>query len=299
MAPNFQTLLRSLAFAGLSALAVLHAPAQAASAPQLEVYNPDTKAIFPVSSVLVLGQHDAMLIDAQFQRNDAQALVSRIQASGKTLKTIYISHSDPDYYFGLDVLHAAFPRARILATPQTVDAIRSTMQGKLAFWGPILKENAPHALVLPSTLRADHLMLEHQRIEIKGLTGASPDRSYLWIPALRTVAGGVVVSAGIHVWVADTQSPESRQHWLQTLADIRALQPARVIPGHFLNQAPAGLQAVEFTHNYITAFEEEASKAPDAAALTQAMQTRYPGLGEAASLALSAKVIKGEMKWPQ
>jgi 16S rRNA (cytosine967-C5)-methyltransferase len=73
---------------------------------------------------------DAILIDAQFQRNDAEQLVQQIKQSGKKLSTVYVSHSDPDYYFGLDVIQAAFPNAKIVATPQTVAAIKSNMEGK-------------------------------------------------------------------------------------------------------------------------------------------------------------------------
>ena len=48
--------------------------AQAAQPLKLEVYNPGAKSMFPVSSEIVTGQADAVLIDAQFQRNDADAL---------------------------------------------------------------------------------------------------------------------------------------------------------------------------------------------------------------------------------
>lgn len=266
---------------------------------QLQVYNPGDKAIFPVSSVLVTGRRDAVLVDAQFQRNDAEALVRLVKDSGKRLTTVYISHSDPDYYFGLDVIRAAFPQARIVATPQTVAAIRASMDGKLAYWGPILQDKAPKTLVLPEAWTQDHLTLEGQRIEIRGLQGADPTRTHLWIPSIKTVAGGVVVSSGIHVWVADTQTPASRQAWQATLRGIEALKPARVVPGHFLGEAPEGTAAVAFTRDYLHAFEAQAAQAKDSADLIQRMKQTYPTLGEPASLELSAKVIKGEMKWPQ
>ncbi|MFZ6864105.1 MBL fold metallo-hydrolase [Undibacterium sp. Ji67W] len=273
--------------------------AHAAQPLQLQVYNPGEKAIFPVSSVIVSGKHDAILIDAQFQRNDAEQLVQQIKQSGKKLSTVYVSHSDPDYYFGLDVIQAAFPDAKIVATPQTVAAIKANMEGKKAYWGPILKDNAPQKLVLPQVLKADHLNLEGKTIAIKGLKGPSPDRSYLWIPSLKTVAGGVVVGNGIHVWMADTQTAESRKEWQATLTEITALKPATVVPGHFLGAAPAGLAAVTYTSDYVKAFEEEAKKAKDSTALVEAMKARYPQAGLPASLDISAKVIKGEMKWPQ
>src|SRR5688572_17413931 len=128
-----------LSAAALSAtLSLASLAAHAAEPLKLDVYNPGAKSMFPVSSELVTGQADAVLIDAQFQRNDAEALVQKIKASGKKLTTVYISHSDPDYYFGLDVIQAAFPDAKIVATPQTVAAIQASKDGKLAHWGPIL-----------------------------------------------------------------------------------------------------------------------------------------------------------------
>ncbi|MBC3954043.1 MBL fold metallo-hydrolase [Pseudomonas triticifolii] len=285
--------LLALSFATLFPLA-----AQAADPLKIDVYNPAENAIFPVSSEVITGQHDAVLIDAQFQRNDAQALVQKIKASGKKLTTVYISHSDPDYYFGLDVIQAAFPDAKIVASAPTVKAIKASMQGKLAYWGPILKDNAPARLVLPEVLKGDHLTLEGQPLQIKGLEGPTPERSYVWIPSLKTVVGGVVVSSGIHVWIADTQTPKSRRDWLATLEGIQALKPTTVIPGHYLGQVPEGTKAVTFTADYLKSFDENATKAKDSAALIDAMQKTWPQLAEPSSLEMSAKVIKGEMKWP-
>lgn len=292
------SLLRALLAAALVSVGVVsHA---AAPAPlHLEVYNPGDKGVFPVSSEIITGAHQAVLIDAQFQRSDAQALVQKLKASGKTLTTVYISQSDPDYYFGLDVIRAAFPKAKIVATPQTVAAIKTSMNGKLAYWGPILKDNAPKTLVLPDVLHADHLTLEGRTIEIKGLNGPDAARTYLWIPSIKTVAGGVVVNSGDHVWVADTQTRESRLGWLQTLDNITALKPTTVVPGHFTGAMPKGLEAVRFTADYLKTFEVQAAKANNSAELIKAMKAAYPTLAGDASLELSAKVIKGEMKWPQ
>lgn len=145
--------IRHLFSSALAATALLGAASASIAAPlTVDVYNPGAHAIFPVSSEIVSGKTEAILIDAQFQRNDAQALVSRIKASGKTLKAVYVSHSDPDYYFGLETIHAAFPDAKIVATPQTVAAIEASKDGKLAYWGPILKDNAPASVIVPQPL---------------------------------------------------------------------------------------------------------------------------------------------------
>ncbi|MDH6168053.1 glyoxylase-like metal-dependent hydrolase (beta-lactamase superfamily II) [Variovorax boronicumulans] len=284
-------------------LALAPLAAQAAEPLKLDVYNPGAKSMFPVSSELITGQTDAVLIDAQFQRNDAEALVQKIKASGKKLTTVYISHSDPDYYFGLDVIQAAFPDAKILATPQTVAAIQASKDGKLAHWGPILKDNAPKAVVVPQPLSGDSLELEGRKIQIVGLDSPTPERTFAWIPSLKAVVGGIPVSANIHVWIADTQTPASRSDWLKTLGHIEALHPKTVVPGHYLpnanGSAPYTVASVKFTRGYLQAFETEAKKAKDSAALIAAMKKRYPKLEGTSSLELGAKVIKGEMKWPQ
>ncbi|VDY35492.1 Arsenate reductase and related proteins, glutaredoxin family [Morganella morganii] len=152
-----------------------------AAAPlSLEVYNPGEKSIFPVSSEIISGKNEVVLIDAQFQKDDAQVLADKIRATGKTLTTIYISHSDPDFYFGLDELKKAFPQAKIVATPQTVALIKESKDGKLAYWGPVLKENAPQSIIVPEPLEGNRIMLEGESILIEGLNSPAPERSYVW-----------------------------------------------------------------------------------------------------------------------
>ncbi len=273
--------------------------AETAAPLSITVYNPGAKSIFPVSSEIITGPRDAILIDAQFQTNDASNLVTLIRNSGKHLQVIYISHSDPDYYFGLAVLHQAFPDAKILATPETVAAIRVLKDRKLRYWSPIIGKYAPKTLIVPEVLHSDHLMLDGHRILIEGLDGPTPARSYVYIPSLRTVAGGAVVFSGTHVWVADTQTVQARKDWRSTLHTIIALKPVRVIPGHYLGTLPEGVGAVLFTDQYLVRFDEELPKYTTAAALTAAMEAAYPNLPETTWLKLGAMVIKGDMVWPQ
>lgn len=292
---GFSTLRRFV----LSAV-VLGFAAHAAAAPApltLDVYNPGEAAIFPVSSVLVSGDKDAILVDAQFGKAQAQQVVDKIRASGKHLTTIYISHGDPDYYFGLETLTQAFPDAKVVATAPTVAHINETKDAKLAFWGPKMGADVPGKVIVPQVLKGNTLDLEGRELDVVGLTGRQPDRTFVWIPSLKAVVGGVVVADNLHVWMADTQTPQSHKQWLATLKRIDSLQPKIVVPGHYLGQSDHSLKAVYFTRDYIKAFDEETVKAKDSGELIAAMKKRYPQLGEESSLELSAKVAKGEMKW--
>ncbi|MEP6875533.1 MAG: MBL fold metallo-hydrolase, partial [Burkholderiales bacterium] len=153
------------------------------------------------------------------------------------------------------------------------------------------------ATFVPDVLNGNALTLEGRRLEVVGLDGKQPDRSFVWIPSIKAVVGGVVLSNNQHVWMADTQTPQSHADWLATLKTIQMLKPRTVVPGHYLAGASTSLQSIGFTAGYIKAFDAETAKAKDSAALIAAMKKRYPDAGEESSLELSAKVAKGDMKW--
>ena len=279
-----------------TAMAALAFAAHAAAADlKLDAYNPGESAMMPVSSVLVSGEHDVILVNAQFGNAQAEQLVTKIRASGKRLTTIYVSDGDPDYYFGLEVLTKAFPNANVVATQPVVDHIKATAEQKLAFWGPKLGADAPTKTIVPGVLPGHTLTLEGKTLDVIGLDGAQPDRTFVWIPSIKAVVGGVVVFENTHVWMADTQTAQSHADWLATLKRIEDLKPRTVIPGHYLGTPT--VQSVAFTADYIKAFDTETAKAKDSAALIAAMKKRYPNLADESSLELGAKVAKGEMKW--
>ncbi|MBP6860828.1 MAG: MBL fold metallo-hydrolase [Neisseriaceae bacterium] len=265
----------------------------------LSVYNPGENSVFPVSSNMISGETEVALIDAQFQKNDAEALVQQIKATGKKLTTVYISHSDPDFYFGLDVIKAAFPEAKIVATPATVKAIKATQAAKVAYWAPMMKENAPNRIVVPEVLPTDYFTVDGERIEVKGLRGPNPAETYLWVPDLKAVVGGVVVYGdNMHVWLADAQTKAARQHWRDTLQSIVALKPEVVVPGHFLPGAAQNLTSVRFTDGYLAKVESLLPKTKNSAELVQGLTRAYPEFAVGDDVALGARVLKGEMQWP-
>ena len=260
-------------------------------------YNPGENAIFPASSVLVSGEKELMLFDAQFSVKDGKKLVEQIKKSGKELSMIYISSGDPDYYFGLEPIVAEFPDVKVVASEAVVKHIERTKDAKLAYWGPILKEGAPSKIVVPTVLNDTTLTLEGKRIEVKEI---NTHDAYLWVPSEKTVFGGVSVYSGVHVWMADTQSKQERAQWSQSLERMKALKPKTVIPGHYLGDMPKGVEGVQFTINYIADIEQtlEKSTKPSSSEISAAMKAKYPQFtATEGDLELGAKVLSGEMEW--
>lgn len=259
-----------------------------------KVYNPQEQGIFPVTSTLISGEKDAILVDAQFSVDDAKNLVKLIQNSKKNLKYILITAGDPDYYFGLEPLVQAFPTAKVIATPQVVEHINATKQNKFTYWGPILKTGAPSKVIVPNVVENYTIELEGKKIEIK-----EPHKhaSYLWVPSNRTILGGVGLSSGIHLWTADTQTNESREEWRNTVKKMKRLRPHAVIPGHYIGGIPSGTAAIDFTYNYLVDVDKVLKNNNTSTSVISALKDIYPNLKSESSLELSSKVLTGEIEW--
>jgi len=278
-----------------TAIATLVFSSMAAAAPlEMKTLNPQENSIFPVSSTLVYGPSEAVLFDAQFSVKEGDKLVDMIRRSGKKLTRIVITSGDPDFYFGLEPVVKAYPGVEIVATPAVVEHIKATQDAKLAYWGPQLKDDAPHKLYTPKALSNMRFTIDGETVEIKHPESYA---AFVWIPANRAILGGTGVASGIHVWTADTQTVSRRNEWRSVLKEMQTLKPTTVIPGHYLGTLPAGDKAVAFTLDYLNKFELALSSQKNADGVIKVMKTAWPGLADESSLELSAKVNTGEMPW--
>ncbi|MCL8536912.1 MBL fold metallo-hydrolase [Chryseobacterium gallinarum] len=261
---------------------------------KIKVYNPGPKAIFPITSTIIYGEKDALLIDAQFQKQYAEQLVKEIKATGKNLKTVFISHSDPDFYFGLDVIRKAFPDVKIISTAQTAYLISVSKDEKIAVWKPQLKADAPSEIIIPEAVTSIP-ELEGNTIEIKQ-NPEDPAHSFLWIPSLKTVVGGISVSVDSHLWMADTQNVKAIEQWIGQIDAMKALNPEQVVPSHFakLSLSPRSL---DFVKNYLENYKKAVTENQTTPAAVDFMVKKYPDLPGKNELEMGVKVFHGEMDW--
>ena len=262
----------------------------------LDVYNA-VPSSFSVNSTVVYGETEAMVIDAGFTKADALRIAAKVLDSKKELKTIFISQADPDYYFGAETLHNIFPKADIITTPAVQKVIEEKMAGKLAFWGPQMGANAPLNPIVPAAYTKSTLMLDGQTIEIRGTEGILAHRPYLWIPSNKAILGNVAIFGNMHLWMADAQSDESQAAWQAQLKEMLALKPTTVVPGHMTQDTELTANNINFSLNYITAFQKAKKDSKDSAEFIKTMTAKYPNAQGALNLNIAAKVHKGEMKW--
>ena len=96
--------------------------------------------------------------------SEAHKLAAEILESKKNLALIYITHPHPDHLFGLAVLKQAFPQAKIVALPATVNAAKTGWPARQKFWVATYGNNIPGPdPVLPEELSEPVLTLEGER----------------------------------------------------------------------------------------------------------------------------------------
>jgi glyoxylase-like metal-dependent hydrolase (beta-lactamase superfamily II) len=237
--------------------------------------SPDDQ--FWTNSVIIEGTHEVMLVDAQLTKTSAERVLQEIRETKKPLSIIYITHEHADHFLGLDVFREAYPRVRIIANSAVVERINKVYQQKIDKWKTILGPGATSHVVPIEQFDGNFITFEGSQIEIlKNIQGDTDENTMLWIPGQRILIAGDVLFNGMHVYTAETDS-KARGEWLNSLQKIRELKPSVVIPGH--SKVGATLDAstaVDFTENYLLAFEEELKKAKDPDGLIKAMKERFP-----------------------
>src|SRR5712692_10713207 len=78
----------------------------------------------PISSTLISGERDAVLVDTFITMEQNRALAAWVAASGKNLTTIYATHGHGDHFFGTSTVLERFPGARFVAGPDVIKVMR-------------------------------------------------------------------------------------------------------------------------------------------------------------------------------
>src|SRR5580692_1376261 len=245
---------------------------------------------FWANSVIIEGEHEVMLVDAQLTKTNAERVLEEIQKTKKPLSLIYITHEHADHFLGLEVFREAYPGVRIIANSAVVDRINKVYQEKIDKWKKVLGSGATSQVVAIEKSDGNFVKFEGTKIEVlKNIRGDTDENTMLWISEQRILIAGDVLFNNMHVYTPETDS-KARGKWLNSLQKIRELKPSVVIPGHSKVGAPLDAStAVDFTENYLLAFEEELKKAKDPDTFITTMKERFPSADLLLALERGAK----------
>jgi glyoxylase-like metal-dependent hydrolase (beta-lactamase superfamily II) len=244
----------------------------------------------PTTATIITGPTEAVLVDTLYTPDDVEQLAQAIEATGKTLTTIYITHAHFDHYFGLGTLIERFPGARGVALPAVAELVRETHEAGQALADYWLPGNTAKTDDLPEPLDGETIVLDgHELHAIEVGQGDIAHSTVLHVAPIDAVVAGDLVYNGVHQMLG-VSGPDDWRRWIESVDKIAALNPAVVIAGHKQPDLPDDdVPAIlDGTRNYISAFIEALAEAQDAETLIARMNARFPDRINPATLAFSA-----------
>src|SRR5437016_1988382 len=186
----------------------------------LDVYTsesfdlPNGGTFSPTTSTLITGDTQAILVDTQYREPDVREVIRRIEASGKTLTTIFITHGHFDHYFGLEMLLAQFPYARAVATPAVAAYIDGNHSAERTFATSLFDTHALDSTVVPQPLDSDTLQLDDTLFRVIDLEQADiAPTSIVHIPSIGAVIAGDAIYNGVNPFLA-ASGPADWPKWV-------------------------------------------------------------------------------------
>ena len=210
----------------------------------------------PMSSTLIAGAEQGILVDTLVTLGQVDALAEWVRGFGKRITGVYITHGHQDHWIGLARLQQHFPEARGLATREVVGraTFEATDPGLSAYWKASFPGELPETAVLPEALTTDEFELEgHVLRAVSVGQGDTEFSTVLHVPSAAAVVGGDVVYNGVHMMTAETDE-NSREAWIGSLDAVAALNPRIVVAGHKSVGAPDLPESITASQQYLSDF---------------------------------------------
>src|ERR1700745_1927374 len=120
----------------------------------------------PISSTLISGKRDAVLVDTAITVEQNQKLAEGIAASGKNLTTIYATHGHGDHFFGVNTIRRSFPNARFVATREAISVMQRQLSPPLldGFWRARFPGQIDTTLAIAGELAGETIELEGEEM---------------------------------------------------------------------------------------------------------------------------------------
>ena len=247
------------------------------------------------AATLIYGERDAVLVDAFMTVKQANSLADWVAARRKNLTTIYITHGHGDHWFGLGTLLERFPKAKAVATPDTVKEMHGNASPEAldGVWKAAFPGQIPDKLVFAEEMRGNVIALEGQELVAVELGHTDTDSTTcLHVPSVGLVVAGDAVYNDVHLYLAQS-NPELRREWIAALDKIESLKPRAVVASHKRPEKPDDPRTIEETRQYIRDFDHLAETTKTAQELYDAMLALYPNrVNPGWALWSSARAVK-------
>jgi glyoxylase-like metal-dependent hydrolase (beta-lactamase superfamily II) len=249
----------------------------------------------PISSTLISGERDAVLVDTPITVEQARALANWVAARGKNLTTIYATHGHGDHFFGASTVLERFPGARFVARPEVIEIMRqqASPESLATYWNPRFPGQISSQLAIAEELTGNIINLEGQDLVSVplGFTDTA-GTTCLHVPSIGLIVAGDAAYNGVHLHLSESPDQQKRQEWIAALDKMESLKPRAVIAGHKRVGNVDSPKILGETRKYIRDFERLAMQTTTARELYDQMLKLYPDWGNPGALWTSVQAVK-------
>jgi glyoxylase-like metal-dependent hydrolase (beta-lactamase superfamily II) len=231
-----------------------------------------------IATTLISGERDAVLVDPPMTTAQTARVINWLEASGKTLRHIFVTHGHGDHWFGTGPLLKRFPEVTVFAAPGTIEVMRyhASPEVRAAVWDRSFPGQIPEASVVATTPQDNTFQLEGSELRIVEVGHTDTEKTtVLHVPSIDLVVAGDAVYNGVHQYLVESGNG-GLQKWMAALNTIAALEPRKVVASHKNPSLDDDPKAIEETRRYLEDVERLSRTSQTALEFYHAMMERYP-----------------------
>jgi hypothetical protein len=243
---------------------------------------------FHVNTQMIEGPTAVVIFDGQLLLPYAGEVASYVQALGKPVDRIILSHAHTDHWSGLQVLTERFPDARVFALHGVADQLRARGQARLDSFRPIYGDRIATKVTIPTETITEGLQqIDGITYDFKRFVDAESDLQLAALLPKQKVlmAFDLVFSPNEHAFTV----VDHFDHWMIVLESLKALQDYNTITiGH---DTPVHRSAIDSTITYVKRAREIHAASADAKTYSESLKAAFPDRQQAGWVDFSAKLL--------
>jgi glyoxylase-like metal-dependent hydrolase (beta-lactamase superfamily II) len=253
--------------------------------------NGDRPVWSPLSTTMIQGQSDAVLVDPPFTREQAHAVSDWVRASNKNITHIFVTHGHGDHWFTAGMLADEFD-AQIVATAGTIEQMHRNVAMRDAVWDRLFPGQIPESNVTAVPAENNRIDLEGKQLNIVEVGHTDTDAtSVLHAPDLDLVVAGDTVYNGVHLYLAES-ADGGRDKWRSAIGIVESLNPRWIVAGHKNKDLDdSAARGISQTRDYLNSADELLSQHTTALGFFNAMVERFPDRLNPGALWLGAAAL--------